>query len=70
VFNVTQPDDCLSAPDAKELAQDQINDLPLPGIEGRALNPGDIWPVVTRAAADRGQRDIEAIGRVQHDQSH
>jgi hypothetical protein len=34
VFDVTQPDDRLSASDAKELAQDQIDDLPLLGIEG------------------------------------
>ena len=50
MFDITQPDDRLSAADAKELAQDQIDDLPLPGIEGRALDPGDSWPVVVRAA--------------------
>ena len=53
MFDVTQLDDRLSASDAKELAQDQIDDLPLPGIEGRALDPGDIWPVVTRAAVGK-----------------
>ena len=50
MFDVTQPDDHLSSSDAKELAQDQIDDLPLPGIEGSPLDPGDIWPVGTRAA--------------------
>ena len=53
MFDITQPDDRLSSSDAKELAHDQIDGLPLPGIEGRALDPGDIWPVVTRVAVGK-----------------
>lgn len=34
VFEITQPDIHFSAADAKELVQNQIEDLPLPGIEG------------------------------------
>ena len=41
------------ASDAKGLARDQIDDLPLPGIEGSPLDPGDIWPIVVRAAVGR-----------------
>jgi hypothetical protein len=59
VFDVSQPDDRLSAADAKELAQDQISDLPLPGIEGSPLDPSDIWPVVVRAAV--GQTSVWEI---------
>ena len=59
MFDPTQPDDRLSAADAKELAHDQISDLPLPGIEGSPLDPGDIWPVVARAAV--GQTSVWEI---------
>ena len=59
MFDPTQPDDRLSATDAKELAHDQISDLPLPGIEGSPLDPGDIWPVVARAAV--GQTSVWEI---------
>lgn len=59
MFDITQPDDRLSAADLKELAQDQIEDLPLPGIEGSPLDPGDIWPVVVRAAV--GQTSVWEI---------
>ena len=59
MFSIHQPDSRLTAADAKELAQDQIDDLPLPGIEGSSLDPGDIWPVVTRAAV--GQTSVWEI---------
>ena len=59
MFDVSQPDSRLSASDAKELAEDQISDLPLPGIEGSPLDPGDIWPVVARAAV--GQTSVWEI---------
>ena len=59
MFDLAQPDDHLSASDAKELAQGQIDDLPLPGIEGSPLDPGDIWPVVIRAAV--GQTSVWEI---------
>ncbi len=37
---------CLSPSDVKDLAEEVISPLPLPGVEGSLLNPGDIWLVV------------------------
>jgi len=48
-----QPDGCLSATDVKELAEDLVDQLPLPGIESSPLDPGDIWPAVTLAAVNK-----------------
>ena len=59
MFSISQPDSRLSASDAKELAQDQIDDLPMPGIEDSPLDPDDIWPVVARAAV--GQTSVWEI---------
>lgn len=59
MFNLSQPDSRLSASDAKELATDQIDDLPLPEIEGSSLDPDDIWPIVARAAV--GQTSVWEI---------
>jgi len=53
VFTIPQPDGCLSATDVKELAEDLVGQLPLPGIEGSPLDPGEIWPAVTLAAVNQ-----------------
>jgi len=37
----------------KELAEDLVEQLPLPGIEGSPLDPGEIWDVVTLAAVNQ-----------------
>jgi len=53
VFTTPQPDGCLSATDVKELAEDLVDQLPLPGIESSPLDPGEIWPAVTLAAVNK-----------------
>ena len=53
VLQVPQPDGFLLAWDVKGIAADVIGELPLPGIERRALDPGDIWPVVVLASVNR-----------------
>ena len=52
MFNISEPDDHLSASDVKDLAADLIGQLPLPGVEGSPLDPGDIWIVVILACAN------------------
>lgn len=44
--HLPQPDGYLSASSVKDIADDVIGQLPLPGIEGSPLAPDDIWPVV------------------------
>jgi len=53
VFSIPQPDGVLSDSDVKDLAEDVICRLPLPGIEGSPLDPGDIWAVVILAAVNQ-----------------
>jgi len=53
VFSIPQPDGVLSDSDVKDLAEDVICQLPLPGIEGSPLDPGDIWAVVILAAVNQ-----------------
>ncbi len=53
MFTFPQPDGCLSATDVKELAEDLVEQFPLPGIEGSTLDPGKIWPAVTLAAVNQ-----------------
>ncbi|RZV06499.1 DDE family transposase [Natrinema hispanicum] len=53
VFKTPQPDGVLSDSDVKHLAEDVICQLPLPGIEGSPLDPGDIWAVVILAAVNQ-----------------
>ena len=50
VLELPQPDGFLSAWDVKEVAADVIGELPLPGIEGSPLDPGDIWSAVILAS--------------------
>ena len=53
VLQVPQPDGFLSAWDVKGVAADVIGELPLPGIEGSPLDPGDIWPVAILASVNQ-----------------
>jgi hypothetical protein len=53
VFTITQPDGCLSASNVKDVAGNVIGQLPLPGIEGSPLEPGEIWAVVIFAAVNQ-----------------
>jgi len=53
VFNIPNPDRYLSAADVKCVAEEVITPLPLPGVEGSPLDPGDIWPVVIMACVNQ-----------------
>jgi len=53
VFNLPDPDGYLSASDVKDVAEEVISPLPLPGVEGSSLNPGDIWLVVILACVNQ-----------------
>ena len=53
MFDLPEPDGHLSASDVKDLAADLIGQLPLPGVEGSPLDPGDIWIVVILACANQ-----------------
>ena len=53
MLQVPQPDGFLSAWDIKGVAADVIGKLPLSGIEGSPLDPGDIWPVVIFASVNQ-----------------
>jgi len=53
VLELPRPDGVLSAADVKDVVADVIGQLPLQGIEGRALDSGDIWPVVTMASVNQ-----------------
>jgi hypothetical protein len=53
VLQLPQPDGFLSAWDVKGVAADVIGELPLPGIEGSPLDPGDIWSIVILASTNQ-----------------
>lgn len=53
VLKTPEPDDVLTDSDIKELAEDVIGELPLPGIEGSPLDSDDIWSVVTLASVNQ-----------------
>jgi len=53
VFKIPDPDGFLSASDVKDVAEEIITALPLPGVEGSPLDPGDIWLVVIMACANQ-----------------
>jgi len=46
-------DEYLSASDVKDVAEEVITPLPLPGVEGSPLDPGDIWLVVILACTNQ-----------------
>ena len=52
MFKLPDPDGHLSASEVKDIAEEVISPLPLPGVEGSPLDPGDIWPVVILACAN------------------
>jgi len=53
VFNLPNPDEYLSASDVKDVAEEVIAPLPLPGVEGSPLDPGGIWRVVIFACVNQ-----------------
>jgi hypothetical protein len=53
VFSLPEPDGYLTASDVKGVANEVIGSLPLPGIEGSPLDPGDIWAVVILASVNQ-----------------
>jgi hypothetical protein len=53
VFTIPDADGYLSASDGKDVAEEVISPLPLPGVEGRPLDPGDIWLVVILACVNQ-----------------
>ncbi len=53
MFKIPDPDDYLSASDVKDVAEEVIAPLPLPGVEGSPLDPGDIWLVVILACVNQ-----------------
>lgn len=52
MLNLPEPDGYLSASDVKDLAEELIGPLPMPGVEGSPLDPGDIWIVVILACVN------------------
>ncbi|AUX10561.1 ISH3 family transposase [Halalkaliarchaeum desulfuricum] len=52
MFSIPDPDEYLSASDVKGVAEEVITPLPLPGVGGSPLNPGDIWLVVILACVN------------------
>ena len=53
MITLPQPDGYLSASDVKDVAEDVICPLPLPGIDGSPLDPDDIWPIVILATVNQ-----------------
>jgi hypothetical protein len=53
MFSLPDPDGYLSASDVKDVAEEVIAPLPLPGVEGSPLDPGDIWLVVILACVNQ-----------------
>jgi hypothetical protein len=53
MFSIPDPDRYFSASDLKDVAEEVISPLPLPGVEGSPLNPGDIWLVVVLACTNQ-----------------
>ena len=49
MFNLPDPDAYLFTSELKGNAEEVISSLPLPGVEGSPLDPGDIWLVVILA---------------------
>ena len=52
MLDLTDPDGYLSASEVKDTAEAVISPLPLPGVEGSPLDPGDIWLVVILACVN------------------
>jgi hypothetical protein len=52
VLELPDPDGYLSASEVKDTAEAAISPLPLPGVEGSPLDPGDIWLVVILACVN------------------
>jgi hypothetical protein len=53
VFELPDPEKYLSAADVKDVAEEVITLLPLPGVKASPLDPGDIWLVVVLACTNQ-----------------
>ncbi len=53
MFEIPDPDNLLTASDVKDVAEEVITPLLLPGVEGSPLDPGDIWSVVILACVNQ-----------------
>ena len=53
MFTIPEPDGYFSASDAKDVAEEVIAPLPLPGIEESLRDPGDIWLVAILACVNQ-----------------
>ncbi|NGM68340.1 hypothetical protein G6M89_04830 [Natronolimnobius sp. AArcel1] len=51
--------------DVKGVAEDVIDQLPLPRIEGAPFDPGEIWTVVIRVAVNQ-----TSLGNMQGERRH
>lgn len=52
-MNLTQPDKIISAADLESVALEYLRLLPIPGVEGRTLDPADGWATVLHAAVEQ-----------------
>ena len=53
MFTLPDPDGYLSASDVEDVAEEIIAPLPVPGVEGSLLDPGDIWLIVSLACVNQ-----------------
>lgn len=53
MFKIFDSDSYISVSDVKGVSEEVIAPLPLPGVGGNPLDPGDIWLVVIWAASTR-----------------
>ena len=53
MFELPNPDRYLSASDVKDIVEEVITPLPLPGVKGSPLDPGDIWLVFILACTNQ-----------------
>ena len=66
MFSISDPDGYLSASDVKDVAEEVITPLPLPGVEGSPLDPGDIWLVVSPFDIELLLADSGFLQRARH----
>ena len=52
-MDIFNPDKTITAADLESLALEYLNSLPIPGVEGRTLDPDDAWATVLHAAVEQ-----------------
>ncbi|WP_114578608.1 ISH3 family transposase [Saliphagus sp. LR7] len=52
-MDLTNPDTTITAADLESLALQHLTELPVPGVEGRALDPEKAWAAVLSAAVEQ-----------------